>query len=601
MRSAAAGRNCNPWTGGIGCRRAEKPVENPPLPSRFVHALSGAALTLALVLAAPPQLAAAASLSGAYLAAIQADIRNDYPMAAEYYRRALFLDPDNLETMQNAAVARVAMGDVAEAKALSDRLMAEAPGSPIAILVLLSDALARGDFAAAQVVVDEAGPEGNPLLVGLAGGWIAAGQDDFTEAQARFDALNQNEALAAYGQYHKALALALAGDFVSAEAIMAGGEAGPLHLSRAALVAHAQILAQIDRTDEAVALLDAALANGFPEASLTDLRDRLAAGEEVPFTQITRAQDGAADAFLTLAEGLNTPDSDRLALVYARLALHVRPDLTEAALVEAEALSRQGQYTLAAAALAQVKPEDPWFVTSEIRRANTQRDAGDVDAAIETLTALAESHPDLVEVQAALGDSLRTADRFPDAAEAYGRAIAVIGAPQAAHWPLYYSRAISYERAKDWDKAEADFRMALELSPEQPSVLNYLGYSLVEQGRNLDEALSMIERAVAGQPDDGYITDSLGWVLYRLGRFDEALPHMLRAVELEPVDAVVNDHLGDVLWRVGRKREAEFQWRRALSFAPADDLDMDLVRRKLEVGLDAASAGRPIEKAEDNG
>ena len=571
------------------------------MPSRFALALIGAALTAGLTMAAPPRLAAAASLSGAYLAATQADIRSDYPMAAEYYRRALFLDPDNVVTMQNAAVARVGMGDIAEATTLAERLIAAAPGSPIAILVLLSDALARGDFDAAQKVADAAGPDANPLLVGLVGGWIAAGRDDFTEAQARFDALDQNEALAAYGQYHKALALALAGDFVSAEAILAGGEAGPLHLSRAALAAHAQILAQIDRTDEAIGLLDEALANGFAETSLTDLRDRLAAGEEVPFTQVTRAQDGAAEAFLTLADGLNTPDSDRLALVYARLALHVRPDLTEAALVEAEALSRQGQYVLASAALAEVKPDDPWFVTSEIRRATTQRDAGDADAAIETLTALAAAHPELLEVHAALGDHLRAANRFAEAAAAYGGAIALIAAPQPGHWPLYYSRAIAYERAKDWDKAEADFRQALALSPEQPAVLNYLGYSLVEQGRNLDEALSMIERAVAGQPDDGYITDSLGWVLYRLGRFDEALPHMLRAVELEPVDPVVNDHLGDVLWKVGRKREAEFQWRRALSFGPADDLDMDKLRRKLEVGLDAASAAQAAAPVDDNG
>jgi Flp pilus assembly protein TadD len=583
---------------------AGSPWSAQPLSSRIASAVRGVALTLALVLAGPPQLAAAAGLSGAYLAAMQADIRNDYAMAAEYYRRALFLDPENLAITQNAAVARVAMGDIAGAEALAERLVEEAPGSPIAVLVLLADALATGDFDAAEAVAANAGPEANPLLVGLVGGWIAAGRDDFTEAQARFDALDANEALAAYGQYHKALALALAGDFISAEAILAGGEDGPLHLSRAALVAHAQILAQIDRTDEAISLLEDAFASGFPEATLLDLRDRLAAGEEVPFTQITRAQDGAAEAFLTMAEGLNTPDSDRLALVYARLALHVRPDLTEAALIAAEALGRQEQFTLASAALADIPSDNPWYITSEIRRAATQREAGDETAAIETLGALAALHPELVEVHAAHADHLRMAERYVDAAEAYGRAIALIDAPQEVHWGLYYSRAIAYERAGEWPEAEADFRTALELSPEQPSVLNYLGYSLVEQRGDLDEALSMIERAVAGQPDDGYITDSLGWVLYRLGRFDEALPHMLRAAELEPVDPVVNDHLGDVLWMVGRQREAEFQWRRALSFGPADDLDMDRLRRKLEVGLDAVLADeeeRAEARTEDDG
>ena len=156
------------------------------------------------------------------------------------------------------------------------------------------------------------------------------------------------------------------------------------------------------------------------------------------------------------------------------------------------------------------------------------------------------------------------------------------------------ARAIARGRGGNWDGSEADFRAALELNPEQPQVLNYLGYSLVEQQRNLDEALDMIERAVAASPDSGYIVDSLGWVLYRLGRYDEAVEQMERAVELEPVDPVVNGLLGDVYWAVGRTREAEFQWRRALSFVDMTDgdseADPERMRRKPEVGLDAVLA-----------
>ncbi|MBP7242230.1 tetratricopeptide repeat protein [Amaricoccus sp.] len=544
-------------------------------------------VTAAAVLAAPPQVAAAAGLSGSYLAATQADIQDDYATAAAYYGRALALDPGNLVLMQNATVARVAENDVAGAVTLAKELLAKAPGNPVGLLVVLADDLARGDFGAAEATLGKSGSDANPLFVGLLSGWLAAGRDDFVEAQARFDAMNQNEALAAYGQYHKALALALAGDFVSAEAIFAGGQNGPLHLGRAAIAAHAQTLAQIDRTDDAIAVIDRALADGYPSTALVDLRDRLAAGEEVPFTQITRAQDGAADVFLTMSEGLGSADSDRLAIVYARLAGYIRPDLVEASLVSAEALARQGRYDLATAALAEVPADSPWYVTAEIRRAETQRAAGDAEAGIATLTALAAAHPDSLEVQAALADQLRMAERYADAAKAYSATIALLSPPLPAHWGLFYSRAIAYERAGEWPKAEADFREALALQPGQPSVQNYLGYSLVEQGRNLDEALALIEQAVAGQPDDGYITDSLGWVLFRLGRYEDALPHMLRAVELEPVDPVINDHLGDVLWKVGRKREAEFQWRRALSFGPAPDLDMDRLRAKLSGGLEA--------------
>jgi Flp pilus assembly protein TadD len=157
-----------------------------------------------------------------------------------------------------------------------------------------------------------------------------------------------------------------------------------------------------------------------------------------------------------------------------------------------------------------------------------------------------------------------------------------------------------------WEQAEADFRAALELRPNQPQVLNYLGYSLVEKQAKLDEALDMIKRAVIAEPESGYIVDSLGWVLYRLGRYEEAVEHMERAVELMPLDPVVTDHLGDVYWAVGRVREARFQWSRALSFIDEEDdtgeADPIRIRRKLEIGLDtvlAEEGAQPLRYASD--
>ncbi len=555
------------------------------MPKSIAAFARSAVLGLALLAVAPA--AYAASLAGPYLAAMQADFRNDYAAASRYYGRALAGDPNNVGLIQNAVVTNVSADQIAAALALADRLDVAMPGNQVAALVRIADAFANEDYERAETLT-EAAPanELNTLLAGLLSGWAAVGDEAFQVALERFDALSGNEALEAYGQYHKALALAFAGDFVAAEAILAGDGDVPLHPDRSALIAHAEILAQIDREDEAIDLLERTIASGFAETTLVDLLERLRSGEEVPFSSVTRAADGAAAAYLTLALALNTENSDRFGLVYARLAAHIRPDLPDASLLAAEILERHGQYELATAALANVPSGSPWYVTSEMRRAATQRAAGDPQAGIDTLRALAAAHGDAIEVQSALGDALRIAERFDEAAEAYSRAIALIGTPRPMHWVLYYTRAIAYERSGQWDLAEADFRKALELEPDQPLVLNYLGYSLVEQRRNLDEALDMIERAVAGQPDDGYITDSLGWVLYRLSRYDEALPHMLRAVELAPADPVINDHLGDVLWMVGRKREAEFQWRRALSLGPADDLDMDRIRRKLEVGLD---------------
>ena len=554
------------------------------MPTSFAQIARSALAAAFLTGAVTP--ASGTSLSGAYLAAMQAESRNDYVAAARYYGEALARDEDNPGLTQNAIVSNVALGDVAAAVALSERMAEIMPQHQIATMVRMADALSSDDFDQAEALIERAGDGMNPLLGGLVAGWIEVGRGDFAGAQAKFDAMNGNEALAAYGRYHKALALALAGDFVQAETILAGDEDGPLHVSRDALKAHAQILAQIAREDEAVALLDEALADGFPDARMSALRARLLADQEVVFDTVTTARDGAADAFLALAEALNAQDAERIALIHARLASHIRPDLVEASLLTADILAAEEQYELASAALAEVDPASPWYVTTELRRADTQNAAGQEEASIATLQALGEGHPDQIEVHSALGDALRGVERYADSAEAYSRAIDLIGAPQRIHWVLHYTRGIAYERSDQWDAAEADFRMALELEPDQPLVLNYLGYSMVEQKRDLDEALEMIELAVKGQQDDGYITDSLGWVLYRMGRYEEAVPHMLRAVELVPDDAVINDHLGDVLWKVGRKREADFQWRRALSLGPAEELDMDRVRRKIEVGLD---------------
>ena len=210
-----------------------------------------------------------------------------------------------------------------------------------------------------------------------------------------------------------------------------------------------------------------------------------------------------------------------------------------------------------------------------------------------------------------VGDLSRQMERFSDAVTAYDRAIAIYEELAQEQWFVHYARAISLERLGDWPKAEAGFRKALELNPDHPQVMNYLGYSLVEKQIKLDEALDLIERAVAAEPNSGYIVDSLGWVLYRLGRYDEAIVHMERAAELMPIDPVVNDHLGDVLWAVGRYNEAEFQWKRALSFVdeenPSPDVNPDRIRRKLEIGLydvlqeEGAEPLRVVEESVDDG
>jgi tetratricopeptide (TPR) repeat protein len=226
------------------------------------------------------------------------------------------------------------------------------------------------------------------------------------------------------------------------------------------------------------------------------------------------------------------------------------------------------------------------------------------DAAAEGPMPLTVS--DRLEILDALGNILRARKLYAEAIPYYDQALALVPKPERRHWVYYYARGTSYERLKNWSAAEADLEKALRLYPDQPLILNYLGYSWIDQGRNLKEGMAHIEKAVALKPDDGYIVDSLGWAHYMQGNFAEAVRYLERAVELKPDDPVLNDHLGDALWRVGREREARYQWDQALSLKPEPE-DEAKIKKKLETGLTgvelphaATGPGKQAAKAGEN-
>ncbi|MEM7439977.1 MAG: tetratricopeptide repeat protein [Pseudomonadota bacterium] len=566
---------------------------------KFGRILFGAlgALTLALPVTTP---VAAQGLAGAYLAGNQANRDNNYEAAARYYSQALARDPSNPYLLNNALLAFVGKGDVDRAVAIARKVAAGQIPSQLADMVLLSAVIKNDDFDEADAILATGETRFNPLLSGLLSGWVALGNGQMTGAVERFDKMENPPALQLFGQYHKALALASVGDFVTADKILTGDENGSLRLNRGSLIAHAQIMTHVGKKDEALSLLADSL-RGTSDQGIAALRDQIAAEGEVDFTYIRSAKDGAAEVFLTLAGFLTREDNDRQAIVYARLAEYLNPS-TEAVLMTAEILQDQRQFDLATRTYARVPQDDPMFLNAELGRADALMDAEKLDAAIEVLRGLTRSHADVPRVHMSLGDALRSAERYGEATEAYDVAVDMLPDPAPNHWFLFYARGITNERENDWEQAEIDFRRALELNPDQPSVLNYLGYSLVEFGVKLDEAQAMIEKAVDQRPNDGYITDSLGWVLYRLGKYQEAVSPMEKAVSLVPDDPIINDHLGDVYWVVGREREARFQWRRALSFDPEEKEELR-IRRKLELGLDAVLAEeKAVETAsgEDN-
>lgn len=546
------------------------------------------ALCLALMLAPAAAPGVQADQAGPYLAARIASAESDYAAASQYYSRALLSDPSNALLQESALISLLGLGDIERAIPVAQAMNAGKDGAQTAALTLVAADAVAGDFDALLARLD-AGANTGPLIGGLGRAWALAGQGQMSDATRAFDDLISDRGIAIFGRYHKALALAMVGDYEGADEIFQAPESEALHQTRRGVQAHAQVLSQLERNADALKLMaDAFGADADPE--MATMRDALEAEEVLPFTVVTSARDGFAETFFTVASALNGETPDTFTLIHARLAQYLRPDHVDTVMLTAALLEQQKQYDLATAAYASIPSDHPSFHAAELGRAEALMAAGRSDAAIEVLEQLSRANPELASIWTALGDTYRREERYEDAASAYDKAVKIFGEPKPEHWFVWYARAIAQERSGRWDEAEAGFRKALELSPEQPQVLNYLGYSYVEKTENLDEALEMIERAVAARPEDGYIIDSLGWALYRLGRYDEAVVQMEAAVELMAIDPLVNDHLGDVYWAVGRKREAEFQWKRALSFGPGEDLDMDRVRRKLAVGLDQVLA-----------
>jgi Flp pilus assembly protein TadD len=527
-------------------------------------------------------------LAGAYLAAQAAVAESDYRAADQWFTRAAELDPQNPDIQRGAMIAALSLGDLARAGTLAQRVEALGQADQNTALARAALLAQQKDFAGILALQADGGSLG-PLLDALLAGWAHIGLGQMNDGLAQFDTLIATQGLAGFGLHHKAIALALAGDFGGALTALRAPEADFVIQSRRGSLLLAAIVSNLGQNAQAVEFLQAewgAAGDARVQAVIAQLQ-----GSDAPIAlpHISAADSGLAEAFLSVATALGEDSDAAYTLLHAQIARALRPDDAEAVLRTAFLLERQEQFDLAAQTYALIAPTDPDFPSAEVGRADALFAAGRAEESLELLRALAAQLPDDFDVQVALGNGLRRAKDNAGAIIAYDGALALAPNPMPAQWAVYYSRGIAHEQSGDFPRAEADFRQALALNPNQPSVLNYLGYSLVDRGEKLDEALDMIKRAVAARPESGYIVDSLAWAYFRLGRFAEALAPMERASLLEPVDPIVTDHLGDVYWANGRKREARFQWQRALSYEPTEK-DAARIRLKLELGLDEVRA-----------
>ncbi len=527
--------------------------------------------------------------AGAYLAARAAGKAADFAHGAQYYAEALKADANNPAILENALTAEISLANFAGATELANTIVDRGINRQIPNILISAEAAAVGNWERIFEELEKDYRVG-PVVDGLAQGWAHLALGEIDKAWMSFDEVTETSGLRSFGIYHKALALASIGDYAEAARIFDLTTAsGGLRHNRRSAMAHAQILTQVDRREDALTVIDTVFGESL-DTRLVDLRARIADGADVPYTIVTTPVEGMSEIFLAVAEALKGDAPDNYILIYARAAQYLTPDNTETLLLTARLLEDLKRFELANTTYSAVSRDDPAYPIAELGRAEALRNAGHFEAATEVLQTMTRDFPDMPAVYVALGDTMRQADDTAGANAAYTQALDLYAPANPDRWIVHYTRAVTFHQLDQWPEAEADFRAALEFRPDQPQILNYLGYSLVERGEKLDEALMMIEKAVATQPQNGAIVDSLGWVLFEMGQYEDAVVHLENAAALEAVDPVINDHLGDAYWAVGRFIEAEFQWNRALSFLKPGDEEAQRIRRKLNVGLDVVRA-----------
>lgn len=552
-------------------------------------ALSPFAPAVAVLVLCVPALASTAqpepmSSYGSYLAGQEAMRDLSTSEAARFLHDATVGEWNNPQVVTRSFLADLADGDIDRAITLAPHLLDLRPDFTLARFVIATGELKARRYEAverdlANLPADDfAGIGGNVLKA-----WALVGENHYGDATAVLDKI-ANSGLNDFLVFHRALLADVAGQ--SNDAISLAGKAYQSSPNGSRIVeAYVRILGDAGRFDDALAVLDKFDSQGLGDPILDQLRGELK-DHQHPAMFAPSVQSGAAKMMHGMAVALVRDGSTDLALALLQLGLYLDPHDEVIALLVGQLLDGADQHAAANRYYASVPASSPLHVTAAVRIAQNFSALDNRPEAIKQLTALVAANPSSLDALTVLGDQQRAQKQYDQAAKSYSQALALNDADRPGNWVLYYERGIAYERGGKWPEAQPDFLKALQLNPDQPQVLNYLGYTWVDKGENLDEALTMIEKAVKGAPNDGFIVDSLGWAFYKLNRFDDAVKTLEQAVQLKPNDPQINDHLGDAYWRDGRKLEAHFQWNIASTLDTDGSLKDELAKKRAD-GLDA--------------
>ncbi len=529
----------------------------------------------------------APTVYGSYLAGVHARSLNDSAAGVRFMDQVLQLDSKNSDVLHTAFLLKLQDGAVANAVALAPQLREANLDNHLIDLALISDAFKKRDFATAKKLIATLDKKGlGELLQPLLGAWAEVGLGNMDVALAGLEPLSKRKSFQPFYAFHRALVASIAKRDKLAEqyftellgengnsSIRAAQAFGQYLETRDQYPRAAEVYRGLQRPDQPHPILVAALANN--------------AAKNPARLLIGNAEEGAAEVLYGLSSILiqeNGPNP--LPQIYLRLAVYINPDFEEANLLLAGVLEGLQRYDEAILMYSSLPESSAQFETARIQMALNEDQAGRPEKAVEELKNYIAKYPDRSDrALVTLADTLRNHKKYNEAIPVYDKVISRLGEIKPHHWPILYARGMTLERAGNWPLAESDLLRALELAPDQPSVLNYLAYSWIDKGLNIERAKTMIESAARQRPEDGAIIDSLGWIQYRIGEHQNAVETLETAIRLLPQDAVINDHLGDAYWRVGRKLEAQFQWQRALSFDPEPDVKR-AIEKKLQSGMD---------------
>ena len=568
-------------------------------------AIIGVAVALGLPSALAAQSPTALDLThsnaaGSYLSARHAGVERDAGTEAAYYLNVLKTDPRNADLLGRSFLSVLTDGDIDEAGKLADRLIQVDHNDKIARLVIGIRALKQKQYAAAKQNFAQSvrGPV-TDLTATLLTAWALQGTGDTRAAIDTMDKLTGPDWYAIFKDLHAGLILDVAGDKKgAAKRYDRVYKSDPTALRT--VEAYGRFLSRTDTKDNALKVY-ADFDKALPDHPLVkEEMKQISDGQKLP-PLADSPQAGAAEALYGLGASIGRRGGEDLALIYLQLALYLEPSHTMALLSLADLYESLKKPELAIKVYERVPSTSPLARNAEIQAAGDLDLLDRTDDAKKRLERVIAERPKDTEAILALGNILRARKDFAGCADVYGKAIDTLAKPEKSNWVMFYFRGICYERSHQWPNAEADLKKALELYPDQPLVLNYLGYSWVDQGVHLDQGMDMIRRAVEQRPDDGYIVDSLGWAYFRTGNYDEAVKNLERAVELKPEDPTINDHLGDAYWRVGRTLEAHFQWSHAKDLNPEPE-DLPKIQAKLKDGLpEDTSSSADADKAKKDG